>query len=200
LENSNSLASRRKATLDVPLSVTYAGLYNTFSSLLDTKEAAYNLALKLSFPTPLLENKVFPLDFSGVLPILQIPEISFQGISQKSLSLTAMEFVLNWEVNNKNNLAFDIGEFLYDFRVNNSLWAQGRMDDPPRLNANGRTVIPLTVSLNALSVVRELTDVIARGAAVNYSSTGSMSLAGDLPGLDKLELPVNLGGSTRIRQ
>ena len=93
----------------------------------------------------------------------------------------------------------DIGEFIYDFKVNNNQWAKGQMEKPPKIKANGKTAIPLTVSISAVSLVREIADIINRGTAVNYSCTGNMSLLGSLPGLGKLELPLNLQGSTRIR-
>ena len=325
----SSIKSRGKSTVDIPLSVTYEGLYRSISSLIETKEADYHIALGISFPIPVIESKVYHLDFSGVIPlprlpklspgeikiskidfsgielacpinvenpnafsipfpkldwnydvngvpvvkssfagagaiaagaagaalvnvsvayadifrvvdsarnsgeakgnlslalnskdmgfpesavgsgnsvldipgiipILQIPEVSFQGIAKKSLGAT-MEFIISWEVNNKNNFDFSVGEFNYDFRVNNNLWAKGRVDNPPRIKAGGKTVIPLTVSVSALSLVMDLMDIINRGASVTYSCTGNMSLSGGLPGLGKLDLPLNFQGSTRIQ-
>ena len=109
-----------------------------------------------------------------------------------------MEFFLNWEVENRNDFGFDIGEFDYNFTVNDSHWAEGRLDNPPKVRANGKTVIPLTVAISAPAIVRELMNVINRGSTVAYNCTGNMSLLGGLPGMDKLELPLNLQGNTRI--
>ena len=330
LKKDQSIKSRGKATLDLPFSVTYSGLYNSFKSLIETKEAAYDIAMGISFPIPLLESKVYKLDFSGVLPlpqiprlspgeikiskidftgvelacginidnpnrfpipfpkiewnydvngvpllksslasageiaagaagaalvsvsvsyadvlkavgslvnqgeaktnlsletgfpvplpdgtaitdglksmlqipgtlpILQKPEISFKGIERKSIG-TTMEFVLNWEINNKNVFDFGIDEFRYDFKVNNNAWAQGIMNNPPRVKAGGTTAIPLNVSISALSMVMELVDIINRGTQVNYNCVGNMILQGSIPGLDKLELPLNMQGSTKIQ-
>ena len=340
VKSESSLGSRRKSTVDFPVSVTYKGIYNSFASLIETMEAAYQIKLGISFPLPIIASKVYNLDFSGVLPlprfpklnagqiriskidftgielgcevkvenpnafpipfptmnwdygingvpvlksriagageiaagaagavligvgvayedilkavgslrnageaktnlslgmdseglssmlpalgdaarnaaagildipgvipILRKPEVSFQGITRKAssgllASLTSFEFVLNWEVTNPNNFAMGIGEFIYDFRVNNSSWAQGRIDKLPRLNANGKAVIPLTVSVSALSLVRELADIISRGTSVTYNCGGNMSFTSEFPGLDKLDFPLNLQGSTRIQ-
>jgi len=337
LKNDQSIKRQAKVTLDLPVSVTYEGLYNSIKSLFQTKEAAYNVALGISFPLPIIADKVYHLehsgviplpqlpklnpgemkiskiDFSGValtysvnvenpnrfpipfpklnwdyavngvpviksnftgtgeiaagaagaaligvsvayadvfraveslrnagesksnlslgfnpadtgiplpppepaaeaaaneekssvdiqgiLPILQMPEVSFQGIAKKSLG-TTMEFILSWEVENKNTFDFDIGVFNYDFRVNNNAWAQGRMDNLNRVKSGSKSVIPLTVSISAISIVRELVDIINRGTQVDYSCTGNMSFMGGFPGMDKLELPLDLRGSTRIR-
>ena len=198
VENNNSIQSLGKAAIDVPLSVSYDGLYRTFSSLLETKEAAYDIALGLNFPIPYIEDKTYRLDFSGVLPVLQMPNISFLGITKKSLG-TTMEFFFNWEVENNNNYAFDVGEFIYDFKVNNSSWAQGRIDNPPQLKANGKTSIPVTVSISSAPIVQDLVNIINQGSQITYVCTGNMSLSSALPGMNNLELPINLQGNTRIR-
>ena len=324
IKNDKTIKSRGNVTLDLPLSFTYDGLFQTFKSLINTKEVAYNVAMGLSFPLPVIEEKVYKLDFSGnvpllqipvlksgslditrmdytgitlaglvnvenpnpfpipipdidwdynvngvsvlkskstekgeipasaaglanvnvsvayadifravtsvvnaseaksnllmtaglpisafdsektildipkALPILQKPSVSFQGIEKKSLG-TTMEFLLNWEVDNKNSFAFDIAKFSYDFMVNNSQWAQGQITNPPKIKAAGKTLIPLTVSISAVSLVRELVDVINLGTAVNYYCTGDVSLLSDLPGFDVPNMPMELQGSTRIR-
>jgi len=198
VNNDKSLTRGEKVTLDLPLSVTYEGLYNSFKSLIETKEAAYDIAMKLSFVLPVLGEKSYNLDFSGALPIIKKPEVSFRGIAKKSLG-TTMEFVLTWEVENKNNFDFSLGEFSYDFSVNNTRWARGQVEDPPVIRAGAKTEIPLTVSVSAAAIVMELVTIINRGTAVSYNCTGNMQLQGDLPGLEKFELPLSLGGSTQIR-
>jgi len=331
LKNDKTIKKQDTVTIDIPLSVTYNGLYSSISSLIETKEAAYQIALGISFPIPIIEAKVYRLDFSGViplpqlpklsplsvqiskidfsgielscginvenpnmfpipfpkldwnyevngvpvlkssfsgsgeiaagaagaalisvsvayadifkavdsarspgesarnageaetrlsldtglaipglekqrsvldipgtLPILQMPEISFQGIAKKSLG-TTMEFILSWEVENRNAFELNVEEFNYDFKVNNNAWARGSMDNLPKIKAGGKTVIPLTVSISALSMVMELVDIINRGVSVNYSCTGNMSLSSSVPGLSKLDLPLNLQGSSRIQ-
>ena len=197
LPNDSTLRAREKVTIALPLSVTYEGLYRSFRSLLDNKEAAYRITLDISFPIPFIADKVYHLEFSGVIPMLHMPAVSFQGISRKSLFPT-MEFALNFEVENKNAFDFNIGEFNYEFRVNNRQWTQSRIDNPPRIRANSKTPLSVSVSISAVAIVTEITSIISQGTAVTYSCTGNMSLLGSLPGLDKLELPLNLQGNTRI--
>jgi len=69
VENSQTIASREKVTLSFPVGVSYDRLLATFSSLAGAKETAYNIALDLRFPIPLLEYKVFKRNYSGVLPL-----------------------------------------------------------------------------------------------------------------------------------
>jgi len=182
----------------ITVSVAYADIFKAVDSAKDIGEAKSNLSLAAGLPIAALESAQNVLDVPFTLPILQPPEITFQGIAKKSLS-TTMEFILNWEVNNKNTFEFNVDEFNYNFAVNNNAWAKGSMNNPPKIKAAGKTVIPLTVSVSALSIVKELVDVINRGASVNYSCTGNMALSSSLPGLDKINVPLNLQGSTRIQ-
>ena len=198
LENSSSLQSNNKTVLNVPFSLSYEELLGTFSSLLDKNEAAYDLKMGLSFPFPLIKDKVYNLDFSGLIPMLKIPEISFQSISRKSLG-TTMEFLFNWEVDNKNNFAFDIDEFVYNFNVNNKSWAEGKITEAPKVKANGKTVIPLNVSISSVSIVQEIVNIINRGSSLSYDCTGNVKLLSDLTGQNLLNLPMNITGTTRIR-
>jgi len=198
LLDNKSISGHGRTTLDIPFNIGYEGLYKSFSSIIGAKEVPYDIEMDISFPVPFISDKVYKLDFSGVIPIIQMPVISFQGIQRKSLGPT-MHFVFNWEIENKNDFAFSIGEFNYDFTVNERQWAVGSIIDTPRLNANSKTLIPLDVSISAVSVVRELVDIINRGSAFAYQCTGNMFLSGDLKGLHVLELPMDLKGNTRIR-
>ena len=183
---------------NVNVNVAYADIFKAVNSLVNSTEAKSNLLMSTGLPISAFEGEKMILDLPRTLPILQKPQISFQGIEKRSLG-TTMEFLLNWEIDNKNSFAFDIAQFSYDFVVNNSQWAQGQIANPPKIKAAAKTLIPLTVSISAASLVRELVDVINRGAAVNYVSTGNVSLLSDLPGLDIPDMPMELRGSTRIR-
>jgi LEA14-like dessication related protein len=323
LNNNTKLMSRRVVAVDVPFSVSYTELYNTFSSLWNTNEAAYKVALGLKFPLPLLDNKTYQLEYSGNIPMLQIPkihpgsfriakidfagveidcgftienpnsfaipfpninweyevngypliksslnerrdisalsqspgnirvslqyadlfavlgayrnrpevpstmlvgasfipsmehaqsalkmpgsipilqrpELSFGGISIKNLGLQRLDLIANWEVENKNIFALDIGKFVYDLTVNNLSWAQGAIENPPQLKANAKTTIPVDISITALPLITQIIDIINRGGGINYESLVSLGIKGDYPGLDEIDLPFNLMGTTRL--
>jgi LEA14-like dessication related protein len=71
-DNKATIAKNGTAIIDVPINVTYEKLYGTFTSLLNMmnqKEAAYDLAMKLSFAIPVIENIPYRLDYSGVIPL-----------------------------------------------------------------------------------------------------------------------------------
>jgi hypothetical protein len=181
------------------ISVAYADIFSVIDSLKNATEAKSNLSLGVDFSMPAAFGETkSTLNIPATISILQTPAIAFQGIARKSLGRT-MVFDLTWEVDNKNNFAFDVDNFLYDFKVNNSQWAQGKIDNPPKIKAGGKTLITHTVSISSTQIVTELVDIINRGSSVNYVCVGSANLISDLPGLTIPNYLVDLQGSTRIR-
>jgi len=134
LKSSNTktgqIAAGSAGAANFEISVAYADIFNAIDSLKNATEAKSNLLLGADFSLPASFGEVKDtLDIPGTIPIPQMPAIAFQGITKKSLGRT-MEFDLAWEVDNKNTFAFDMDNFAYDFKVNNSEWAKGQVSTP----------------------------------------------------------------------
>jgi LEA14-like dessication related protein len=325
LTNDTRLRSRRTVTVDVPFSVSYSGLFNSIASLWGASEAGYHIALGIRFPLPIISGKTYNVDFSGVIPLLQVPriqagsfstgridftgveqnwiftvenpnafpiplpdlnwnyavngvalvrggvvgagqidalsetpvnirvgvqyadilavlgtlanssqvsslmkldsnfnlpgmegltgfasslempsilpifhkpEISFQGISIKNMALQRFEFVVSWEIDNKNDFPLDLSNFDYNLLVNNTQWAQGILSNPPRINAKSKTVIPLELSINSVALITQIIDIVNRGSPVNFRSQGNFNVQGG--GLERTGMPFDLSGVTRL--
>ncbi|MFP3091021.1 LEA type 2 family protein [Treponema sp. TIM-1] len=199
IKNDEVIKSKEVTVVEVPISLTYDGLYNSFQSIKNTQTAAYVLAMGAKFTIPILGEKTYRFEFSGELPLVKVPAIGFKGVSLKSLSLQKVELELVWEVENQNDFAVTIDAFNFDFRVNNSSWARGSVQNAPTIRKNTTVLIPLTMTLNSLNVIREVTDIAGRGSGFAYDCGGTMGFSGDLPGLRGLSLPFNFNGNSKLR-
>jgi LEA14-like dessication related protein len=199
IKNDRVIRSKEVTVVDVPISLTYDGLYNSFQSIKNTQTAAYVLAMGAKFTIPILGEKIYRFEVSGELPLVKIPVIGFKGISIKSLSLQKVELELVWEVENQNNFSIAIDAFNFDFRVNNSSWARGIVQNTPAIRKNTKLLIPLTLTLNSLNIIRDVTDIIGRGSSLAYTCGGTMDFSGDFPGLTGLSLPFNFEGNSKLR-
>jgi len=101
-------------------------------------------------------------------------------------------------VENNNSFAMTIKELGYNLTVNNANWSSARVSNAPQISANGRTTVPITFSINALSTVRSITEIVTRGTNVNYALNGNFNLGAALPGLADLNTPFDFSGSTRL--
>jgi LEA14-like dessication related protein len=198
VKNNNAIKSRAQTVVDVPVRATYQELADTVKSLGNSREADYRIALGAKFALPVLGNKVWRFEHAGVLPVLKVPSISFKGIRVKNISLSRLDFDLDWEVENKNGFAMNVKDLSYDLAVNRSQWASARVSDARRLPPDAKTTIPLSFSINGLAMVREITDIITRGSDVSYACGGNIKLGGDLRGLGDLDIPLNFAGTTRL--
>ena len=198
LDDKGEIAGLAKSSGAVQLSLRYADIFELIGSMVKTAEIPSLLKLDTSFPIPSLEKLDRIIEIPGTLPILQKPEMTFKGINIKNLALQKLDFVVSWEVENRNSFPMSIGQFDYDLTVNNASWARGIIESPPLLKPGAKTVIPLDITISSLSLVTQIVDIINRGVGVNYRSQGNFSLLADIPGLDLLDMDFDLSGVTRL--
>jgi LEA14-like dessication related protein len=194
------LAAAAVSPVDIKLQLNYADLYKTFQSLKNSSEANCLLALKSKFAIPAFSEESSSLDIAGKLPMLKAPSLSFKGIDVKNISLSKLDFEVGLEVENNNSFAMNINDFNYNLKVNNAEWGSGRVLNSPALAPGKKTVVPINLSLSSLSMVTELTNIIARGTDVAYAVGGNMDLSGNIAGLEPLKLPFAFDGKTKIKK
>lgn len=203
VKNNTKIEARASSVVELPFTVSYEGLYKTLSTLLDADEAPYRLDLAARFPLPVLESKTFTTSFNGVLPLLKAPALSFSGVKVSSAGASKVELVLTWLVDNKNAFPVNLDKLDYSLAVNNNPWVSGSAPRRLSLPARRSTPVPVTVSVNALSVVQEIAALAAGGQTVNYTCGGEAALSPQLAGVPEsaaaLKLPFNYSGTTRLR-
>jgi LEA14-like dessication related protein len=200
VKNNKSLKPRKSTVIDVPVKFTYLQVFNTFASLKGRNEADYRVALAAKIPLPVMGDKIFKFDHNGVLPILHLPTLSFKGISLKNLGASKIDFDLSWEVENNNSFAMNVKDLSYNFAVNKTQWASGKAPGSPQIPAGRKTEIPLTISINSLSMVKDITEIIARGTDVSYVCNGNINIGAALPALNDFGQPFNFTGTTKLRK
>jgi len=193
------IAARGSSIVELPFSVSYEGLYKTVAKLLSADETPYRIDLGVRFPLPLLDSKTFNTSFNGTIPLPKLPSLSFSGIKFNSLSISKVEFVLTWQVDNKNAFALNLDKLNYGFTVNGTSWASGAAP-ATSLPARRTTQIPITVSVSATSMIQEIVAMAVQRKTVNYACGGDLSLSPQgFENFAALNLPFNYTGSTTVR-
>jgi LEA14-like dessication related protein len=199
IDSTAPLAAAAVTAVPIRLTVNYADLFRTFQALRNLNEVPGRFSLSSDFSIPAFAGDSFLTEMAASLPLLKVPTISFKGITVRNLSLTKIDFGITWEVENNNNFAMSVKDFSYNLTVNNSQWAGGRVPGSPQIPAGRKTEIPLTITIDSLSMVRSLTEIITNGTNVSYACGGNINLGAALPGLDDFGTPFNFTGSTRLR-
>jgi LEA14-like dessication related protein len=193
------LPAKASSPVNIKVDISYLQVFAAIRSLANAGETPSLMNVNADFLIPALEKSAAVLDIPGTLPLLKKPELRFAGISPRNISLQRAEFIISWEVENKNNFSMDIDVFDYDIKVNNTQWAQGRIADPPRLSPNKTTTVPVLITINSLDMIRELTTIMSRRGDVSYLCGGDMKLSGGPPGLGVIDMPFSFSGSTKLR-
>ena len=202
IADTTRIRARGSTVVELPLTVSYEGLLQTISGLLDAYEVPFNVDLAVRFPIPILENRTFPASFQGSIPILKLPSLSFDGASFNSISLSGVEFSLNWRFDNRNIFPVNLDVFNYNFVVNNSPWVSG---SAPQISLPARQVteIPITARINSLPLIQEIISLSTGGRLANFVCTGEFSLSlqpfENLSAISVIQQPFSFGGTTNIR-
>jgi LEA14-like dessication related protein len=199
VKNDKKITANSTTTVEIPFHVPYEGLYKAIGNLLNADEASYRVDIGVRFPIPVLQNKTFNSSYSGSLPMLKMPVLSFSGVKFNSLTLTKLEFVLSWAVENKNAFAISLDKLGYNFSVNGSSWVQGQTPAGLNLAARKTTQVPVTVSVNSLALIRDIVSLAGSGQSAVFSCTGEASLRPVFEGLEALSLPFSFAGNTNFR-
>jgi LEA14-like dessication related protein len=200
ISNDTKLAANSTTPVEVPFNVPYKGLYETITNLLDADEAPYKLATDVTFDIPVIGQKTLSHDFTGSLPMLKAPDVSFGGVKVNSLSLTKAELTASWAIENKNAFPISLDNLAYNLAINGTQWASGSAPQKLSMAARKTTQIPVTVSVSAVSLVTQIAALVAAGKQVNFTSGGEASLRPDFEGVDAFNLPFDLKGLTSLKK
>jgi len=198
IKNNSRINPRSTVTINIPVKVGYLELLDSFISLIARKNTNYKFVMDARIALEEQGNRNWHFEREGDLPILRVPAISFRNIELKRMSLTRLDFEVSLVIENGNSLDFLINNFSCDLTVNNSRWTGGRISGTPRLASGGRTVVPVSFTINSLNIVMDLISIINGGMDVPYTLSSNFNFGVDLPGLKELGTSASFSGMTRI--
>ena len=200
IRNNSRINPRTTTTVSIPVRVGYIEMLDALISSIGKRSFDYKVVFSARMALAEYGNRTWNFERTGNAPILQVPDISFRNIEVKNIGLTRIDFELYLEVENSNYMDLTVNNLNYNFAVNNSRWSSGTVTNPPRLIAEGKTVVPIAFSINSLNIIMDITQILNRNNEVPYSFAGDFSFGVNLPGLKDLGTSVNFGGNTRLRR
>jgi LEA14-like dessication related protein len=198
LDKGLQVAAKSSEQVTIPLTLQLANLWQAIQRVAKQDQFRYTLASRLTFALPVLGNVELPLQKSGELPVLRLPDVKVIGLKPKELSLSRANLDLALQVSNPNIFSLLLNQFNYDFRVNNRSWANGNQGQPLRLEAKQGNEVHIPVTLNFLEMGTALYSLVRSREAVNYHLTGQFDFGSSEAFLKSFKLPVDLSGRTQI--
>ncbi|MCL2793544.1 MAG: LEA type 2 family protein [Spirochaetaceae bacterium] len=187
-----SIAKRGISYVDVPVTIAYKELFNTFSAIYRQDTANYNLATEFTLRLPIFGRKVIPIEHSGTFPVLKLPEIAFREIRVLSINPLAAAIELSLDITNRNNFAITPDSFNFELYINRSQWLSGLLNNIEALAPNRSTTLRIPININPAQVGHELFNHIFLGANLDVLLRGNMAMRTAFPGIGTTNIPFSI--------
>lgn len=183
------------STVQVPVSLTFSDVFNTFSSLVQRDSLSYRLSTEVQFDLPGVGKRRVPVSAAGELPIPRMPRIEFSGYNVKNLSLAGAELDINLRVSNPNPFGISMSNAAYALNVNGREWLDTRLGDRISLGGSESDTITIPVRLNSSQMGSVLLEMMRGETSFDYNLTGSADISADIEGFDDgTTIPFDLDG------
>ena len=193
-----TLQANGESILEIPLTLNFKDLYNTFQALKNQDSSAYKLVCGLSFNLPVLGPTRIPVSKSGSLPNLKLPDVSIGSLKLNKISLTGADLDLKLNVKNANTFSFLLNKLNYDFAVNGKTWVKGLSQNQMQVKEKAESAIAIPISLNFLEMGTAIYQMINGNQKLNYQLKGNVDLNSSLPMLGQVSLPLDRVGEINI--
>lgn len=170
-----------QSTFQIPMRLNFLELYNLFNSLREKNQADYTLAANLNFDLPVLGPTTMPVEKSGTLPMLKLPDISVTSLNVKDVNLSEANLVLNLDVQNPNGFSLLLNALSYNLDVNGRNWVDGSQQKSLSISQNGRSQIAIPISLNISEIGSSVVQLLNNNNEINFELSGDMNLGADHP-------------------
>ncbi len=184
----------------IPVTLNYKNLYDTFQSLRNQDVTAYNIDCGLSFELPGLGLARVPLSASGEFPAVKIPSISVDGLKVKKVNVTGADMELQLRMDNPNAFALLLNRFDYELHVNGKPWATGMGTNQVQVGSKGESAITIPISMDFAQIGISVYQMLSGGEQFDYSFTGNLNVGSSLPLLEQATLPFNKSGILNIHR
>ena len=187
-----------ESTVQIPLSLSFADLYKTYTSLKNQDSSRYTFKSTLYFNLPVIGRTPIPVSKSGQIPLVQLPKLKISSLKLKKVNFTGANLELNLAIDNPNGFSLFLKNLNYDFAVNGMKWASGVNQNLMTVNENGESTLTIPMSLDFLKMGRTVYNLIKGDSDLNYELTSNIDLNTSAPLLKNVNLPFNKTGQIQL--
>jgi LEA14-like dessication related protein len=192
------IAAKGESTVQLPITLTFANLYQAYSNLKDNDSANYEIKMGFAFDIPVMGDVRIPVSHKGMLPMVKIPNFNVHSLHLDKLSLTGADLKLQIAVDNPNAFSLNLAEMDYQFAVNGKSWVSGQAQNAAQLNQKSLGIIDIPISLNFLEMGQSVYQLLSGGNQLNYEFMGYFDVGSSLAQFQTATLPVEKQGTISL--
>ncbi|WP_158278587.1 LEA type 2 family protein [Rhodohalobacter mucosus] len=187
------------SVIQVPVTLSYREVYETFSSVLNQDQLAYELSTEVDFDLPVLGMQSVPVSTAGEIPVPKPPGIEFGEFKINQVSLSGADAEVSFRVSNPNVFALSLLRASYNLRVNGREWLDTTLNQLIRVESGQSREVRIPVRLNSAQLGSALMDLMGGNTTFNYELAGTASVSADLEGFPaSQDIPFELNGTYTV--
>jgi len=200
-EHGLEINARSTDIVQIPLSLNFVDVYNTFQSLKNQDSTTYEISAGLSFNIQILgAPQRIPIRKRGTLPLLKAPRISLASLKLHNINLTGADLSLTVKLINPNAFEFIVKGMEYDLEINGSQWLSGNLQENLQISAKDESLLNFPISLNFFQIGRSVAQLLKNNQPLEYRFKGGINLDSSLPLLGAVHLPFDRSGLVQIKK
>lgn len=185
--------------VQVPVSMTFSNLYESFRSVLQQDSISYRMDTAVSFSLPAIGSRTVPVQAEGILPIPKVPRIQFGDFEMKRLSFTGADIDISFRIDNPNPFSITLSGADYTLRVNGNEWLDTSLGESISVMGADTREITLPLELSASQMGSALVEMMRGKKTFDYQLTGQARVSADMEGFTKEQtVPFDLEGVLNI--
>jgi len=194
------IGANDQARIDIPLQFNFADVRDIMRDIGGDDEIGYSLALGLDIEVPVLGTRTIPVETSGTLPVLRLPNVSLERLRIDELAWNGASATLELAVVNPNAFGLDLDRLGYDLAVDGTTWVSGSETVAARVPAKGAGRVDIPIQLNFATIGRGAYRLLTGSGEFDYNLDGSIAgVAGDHR-LGSFDLDFSRGGEAGIQR
>ncbi|MDX1591456.1 MAG: LEA type 2 family protein [Balneolaceae bacterium] len=183
----------------VPVTLRYEDVYQTFRSLSQQDQIAYGLSTEVNFDLPVLGMQSIPVSTSGEIPVPKPPRIEFGDFNVTRVSLSGADAEVTFRVDNPNTFALSLLSASYNLRVNGREWLDTVLNESIRVESGQSREVRVPIRLNSAQLGSALMDLMGGNTTFDYELSGTATVSADLEGFPASQnIPFDLNGTYTV--
>jgi LEA14-like dessication related protein len=171
-----AIKANNSSMVQIPLSLRYTDLFDTYSSLKDADVLKYTIKTGLLFNVPILGNVRVPVSKSGELPALKIPSVSFRSIKLNNIGFSGADLEVKVAVDNSNTINISLKKLDYSLNVNGEQWADGRVNKEISISEKKESILTIPIKLDFMQMGSSIYKLLKGNSDLNIEFKGNADM------------------------
>ena len=193
-----AIAANGESLVEIPLTLGFKYLYNSYQSLKNQDSSEYKIDTKLYFDLPILGRTPIPISKTGNLPLIKLPKIKIGSLKLKKVGFSGADLELKLNLSNPNSFKLFINQLNYDFSINGQNWITGKTSKQTNISEKNDTNFIIPISLDFLKMGRTVYNLIQGDTNLNYKLDSNINLKTSIPMIGQVKIPLNKSGQVNL--